>query len=56
MADVDIDPFSNHNKTDAHPDETGELFLSPQEEEELRENQLGNQNANKKHRSEEQVL
>ena len=24
MADVDINPFSDHNKTDSHPDETGE--------------------------------
>ena len=24
MADIDIDPFEEHNKTDLHPDETGE--------------------------------
>ena len=24
MADVDIDSFGNHDKTDAHPDEAGE--------------------------------
>ena len=24
MADVDIDPFGHHDKTDLHPDETGE--------------------------------
>ena len=24
MADVDIDPFSNHDRTDSHPDETVE--------------------------------
>ena len=24
MADVDIDPFGDHNKTDSHPDDTGE--------------------------------
>ena len=24
MADVDIDPFGEHDKTDTHPDETGE--------------------------------
>ena len=24
MADIDIDPFGNHNKTDSHPDKTGE--------------------------------
>ena len=30
MADVDIDPFSDHDKTDEHPDETGEnIPLSP---------------------------
>ena len=26
MADVDIDPFGNHNITDSHPDITGENF------------------------------
>ena len=26
MADVDIDPFGNHNKTDAQPDKTGETI------------------------------
>ena len=24
MADVDIDPFGEHDKTDSHPDDTGE--------------------------------
>ena len=24
MADIDIDLFSDHDKTDSHPDETGE--------------------------------
>ena len=24
MADIDIDPFGDHDKTDSHPDETGE--------------------------------
>ena len=26
MADVDINPFGNHDKTDSHPDETGETI------------------------------
>ena len=26
MADIDIDPFGEHDKTDKHPDETGENF------------------------------
>ena len=26
MADADIDPFDNHDKTDAQPDETGETI------------------------------
>ena len=30
MADVDIDPFSDHNKTDTWPDEMGETIpLTP---------------------------
>ena len=30
MANIDIDPFSDHDKTDAQPDETGETVpLSP---------------------------
>ena len=30
MADVDINPFGDHNKTDSHPDDTGETIpLSP---------------------------
>ena len=32
MADVDIDSFSEHDKTDTQPDETGEKLLSPWEE------------------------
>ena len=55
MADVDIDPFGEHDKTDSHPDETGEIFLLPQEE--RWEDLLGNQNENKKHHLErERVL
>ena len=27
MADVDIDPFCNHNKPDTQPNETGESIL-----------------------------
>ena len=26
MADIDIDPFGEHDKTDSHPDETGETI------------------------------
>ena len=30
--DIDIDPFGDHDKTDSHPDETGEnIPLSPEE-------------------------
>ena len=30
MADVDIDPFGDHDKTDSHPDDTGETVpLNP---------------------------
>ena len=30
MADIDIDPFGEHDKTDTHPDETGEnIPLTP---------------------------
>ena len=30
MADIDIDPFRNHDKRDAQPDETGETIpLNP---------------------------
>ena len=28
MADVDIDPFGEHDKTDSHSDETAKIFLS----------------------------
>ena len=31
MADVDIDPFSDHNETDAQPDETSETISLTQE-------------------------
>ena len=31
MVDVDINPFGDHDKTDAHPDETGEnIPLTPE--------------------------
>ena len=53
MADVDIDPFSNHNKTDSHPDETGESIRFTQGG--AMEDLLGNQDKNKKHHLEEQV-
>ena len=43
MAEIDIDPFSDHDKMDAQPDETVKLSLSAQEEEDLLVNQ------NKKH-------
>ena len=29
MADVDNDPFGEHDKTDSHPDETGETIPLP---------------------------
>ena len=30
MADIDIDAFGEHDKTDSHPDETGETIpLNP---------------------------
>ena len=30
MADIDINPFGDHDKTDSHPDETGEnILLTP---------------------------
>ena len=53
MADIDIDPFGGHNRTESRTDQTGENFLFlqlPQEED-----QLGNQNANKKLHSEESL-
>ena len=62
MADVDIDPFGGDDRTESRTDETGEniplspwsralqgLWL-PQEED-----QLGNQNANKKRHSGESL-
>ena len=51
IEDVDINPFGGHDKTDSHPDEKVKTFLSNQEE--RREDLLGNQNVNKKHRLEE---
>ena len=47
MAEVDIDPFDDHDKTDAQPDETGEtipLILGV-----VGGESLGNQNVDKKH-------
>ena len=29
MADVDIDPFGDHDKTDSHPDEGENILLKP---------------------------
>ena len=29
MADIDIDPFGEHDKTDSHPDDTGEAIPLP---------------------------
>ena len=29
MADVDIDPFGDHDKTDSHPDEGENIPLTP---------------------------
>ena len=44
MADVDIDPFGEHeSRTEEQTDENILLLRLPQED------QLGNQNANKKH-------
>ena len=51
MADVDIDPFGDHDNTDSHPDDTGENI--PLNQEERLEKVLGNQNVNKKHHLEE---
>ena len=28
MADIDINPFGEHDKTDSHPDDRSEKFLS----------------------------
>ena len=54
MADVDIDPFGEHDRTESRTDdhtETGEnIPFTP-----VGEHQLGNQNANKKLRSEENL-
>ena len=29
MADIDIDPFGDHDKTDSHPDESENIPLPP---------------------------
>ena len=48
MADIDIDPFGEHDRTESRPDENIPLSLvTPVEED-----QFGNQNVNKKHHSE----
>ena len=54
MADVDIDPFGEHESRPEEPtDENIPLYLvTPVEE----EDQLGNQNANKKRHLEVQVI
>ena len=45
MKDVDIDPFREHDKTELHPDDTGEnIHLNPGEQWE--DYLLGNQNRN----------
>ena len=56
MADIDIDPFGDHDKTDSRPDETGENIALTPEGGMWEENALGNQKANKKHHSEERKL
>ena len=48
MADVDIDPFGEHNNTDSHPDDTGENIPLPP----VTPGGLENQNTNKKRRLE----
>ena len=52
MADIDTDPFGEHDKTDEHPDE-GEIIPFTTEESHL-EDPLGNHDAKKKHSSEEE--
>ena len=49
MADVDIDPFGEHESRPEEP--TDETFLLPQ----LEEDQLGNQHVNRKHHLEESL-
>ena len=57
MADVDTDPFGEHDKTESRTDdhtETGEnIPFTPVGEEE--DHQLGNQNVSKKLHSEENL-
>ena len=50
MADVDIDSFGDHDKTDSHPDEGENIPLNPGG---LMGDLLGNPNVNKKQHSEE---
>ena len=53
MADVDIDPFGDHDKTDAQPDETGETtHLIPGG---VGEELLGKRNTSKEHCLEENL-
>ena len=61
MVDIDIDPFGGaerpasrggeHDRTESRTDETGENIPIPPVGD-----QLGNQNVNKKHHSEEKVI
>ena len=53
MADIDIDPFGKHNKTDSHLDKMGKNIPLPLV---TQEDLLGNQNVNKKRRLEEGEL
>ena len=52
MADIDIDPFGEHDKTEDPTDENIPLDPVTQWE----EDQLGNQHMNRKHRLEEESL
>ena len=53
MADIDIDPFERHDRTESRTDETGEnIPIPPVTPVGI---QLGNQNSNKKHHLEESL-
>ena len=53
MTDVDINSFGEHDKTDSHPDETGDTVpCTPGGQWEA---PLGKQTENKKHHLEERV-
>ena len=59
MADVDIDPFVDHDKTDSHPDDTSERIPLPPVTPgggSTSEDPLRNQNMNKKHHLEDRKL